>query len=736
MINPFKFRLGLANAPESQQTHDSQFFGWSIRSKILFGLVMMSLLPMLIFGYVDIKNSYHAREIDFARMELEHARSIMHAIEIHFDRELQYIEEVAQKRMAPALAQGNAALLTHEVQIMASNPDFECVSLIDVTGKVTQSSCPSLANANLFKETWFGTAVRGQQAYGSLQRDPASGANVIALAVPIFQAGSRQEPIGILVALYRWSEVDAFLSRFQVRGQVQSVSDHVMLTEKSGLVIWCYDPGEILTHHLIEAGMTSAIEAQKGREGYAYEITEHGVPSLSVYTHSKPQAGKVRPEWLLVILHDPKGVFAEVNQRSRNFYLLLTIMSVLLVLVALRLSSSIALPIREVAQAIRRFKDDAPGASVSSSFSGEAGVLANAFNEMAARLVKSKAELRDTWVLHQSILQTAMAGFWLVNDEGLLQEVNRSYCQMSGYTEQELLGRPIAELDAANAVGDFALHLSHATGQDRFETRHRHKDGSWFDVEISVQTLAGRAGWFVVFVQDITERKRADQLLQQSLKDKQALLKEVHHRVKNNLQVIVSLLRLESGRSASADTKAVLASMQGRIRSMALLHESLYRSGTFASVDLGAYLGQLVPLAFRTQQTAPSRVLLKLSLGSVQVGMDQAISTGLLVNELISNCLKHGFPQGQSGEVGVELQPVDPAQTGSNALWRLCVSDTGVGLPADFESRRKTALGLQLVSDLCRQVGGQLTLESQPGVVTEFAVVFKALEPVALVMPA
>lgn len=234
---------------------------------------------------------------------------------------------------------------------------------------------------------------------------------------------------------------------------------------------------------------------------------------------------------------------------------------------------------------------------------------------------------------------------------------------------------------------------------------------------------------------DITERKQSEQLLRQSLKDKHALLLEVHHRVKNNLQLIVSLLRMEARRSVVADTQAVLGSMQGRIRSMALLHESLYRSGTFASVDLGAYLGQLAIQAFKAQVVLPDKVQLKLNMGSVLVGMDQAICAGLLVNELISNALKHGFPNGRSGELMIDLQPVSPDQQPYNTRWRLCVRDNGVGLPADFESRRQNSLGLQLVSDLSQQLGGTLDNQSQPNTGAVFAVVFAALEPTALVMP-
>ena len=219
---------------------------------------------------------------------------------------------------------------------------------------------------------------------------------------------------------------------------------------------------------------------------------------------------------------------------------------------------------------------------------------------------------------------------------------------------------------------------------------------------------------------DITEQKKTEQTIQTSLKEKTALLNEVHHRVKNNLQVITSLLRLEAGRSVQPDTKAVLTDMQGRIRSMALLHETLYRSGIFASIDLGSYLKQLATQSFRALQTNTGAVQLRLELASVKVSMDQATPCGLLVNELISNSLKHGFPDGRSGEVRIALH----AEEGTQQV-RLSVGDTGIGLPADFDVRQQNSLGLQLVNSLATQLGGNLTIE--PGAV--FAVIFTAITP-------
>ncbi len=235
--------------------------------------------------------------------------------------------------------------------------------------------------------------------------------------------------------------------------------------------------------------------------------------------------------------------------------------------------------------------------------------------------------------------------------------------------------------------------------------------------------------------EDITSRRNAQMELQETVRDKSALLMEVHHRVKNNLQVIISLLRMESRRSQLPEAIEVLQAMQGRIHAMAMLHKSLYRSGTFASIDLGSYLGRIAMQAFQSQALDTKRVQLKLNMASLLVGIDQATAAGLLLNELISNCLAHGFPGERSGEVSVELQAAQANDPATGDSWRLRISDTGVGLPSDFEERRTRSLGLQLVDDLSHQLGGGLEIVSRPFQGAQFSIVFTALEPAALVMP-
>jgi PAS domain S-box-containing protein len=208
-------------------------------------------------------------------------------------------------------------------------------------------------------------------------------------------------------------------------------------------------------------------------------------------------------------------------------------------------------------------------------------------------------------------------------------------------------------------------------------------------------------------------RVAAEAEVRRSLKEREALLKEIHHRVKNNLQVITSLLRLEANRAASPDVRAVLVEMKNRVLSMALLHELLYRSDTLASVNLSTYLTELGRQVFEGS-ALHAGVRLESRIDPVAVDLDQAVPCGLLVNELLANALKHAYPNGRRGVVRLTVShALDPA-TGADAV-AITVEDDGVGLAPDFENRRKRSLGLQMVTDLTRQLDGTLEIDAPSG---------------------
>ncbi|MCX7218254.1 MAG: PAS domain S-box protein [Burkholderiales bacterium] len=303
-------------------------------------------------------------------------------------------------------------------------------------------------------------------------------------------------------------------------------------------------------------------------------------------------------------------------------------------------------------------------------------------------------------------------GMALISLDGHFLRVNPELCQMLGWTVADLLHRSIQSIASpADLATDLQFMADMVEGKRpsfQLEKRYLHKDGHevWAQLNVSLVREINRTPiHFVAQIQNISERKQTQDALQASLAEKVGLLHEVHHRVKNNLQVITSLLRLERARCTEAETQTVLNDIIGRVRAMSLLHESLYRSGIFASVDLRNYLKELCTQAFRALAPKNAVIHLELDLDSVKVSMDQASPCGLLVNELLSNSLKHGFPDGRNGLIRIRLQHL----SGSQEIL-LQVSDNGVGLPADFDIKMNSSLGLQLVSDLTRQIKGRLEI--------------------------
>lgn len=325
------------------------------------------------------------------------------------------------------------------------------------------------------------------------------------------------------------------------------------------------------------------------------------------------------------------------------------------------------------------------------------------------------------------ITEQAPIAIVITNLDGTIEYVNPQFEKVTGYSFQEAVGQNPRILQSGQTDPKVYLELwdSLTSGEVwQGEFQNQKKNGEWFverAVIAPVHNVSGVTTHYVALKENITERKRAQVNLQESLREKTALLNEVHHRVKNNLQVIASLLRLEANRSSASDTRSVLGEMQGRIRSMALVHEALYRSGNFAAVELKSYLEQVATGSFRAQSSSSGAVRLVLELSSVHVSLDQATPCGLLVNELISNSVKHGFPDDKQGVVHVVLQS-SPSTENMSEMCRLQVWDTGIGLPREFELIRTQSLGLQLVGDLSNQLGGKLAIGKGGG--ASFTVTF------------
>jgi PAS domain S-box-containing protein len=328
---------------------------------------------------------------------------------------------------------------------------------------------------------------------------------------------------------------------------------------------------------------------------------------------------------------------------------------------------------------------------------------------------RSEEALRESDERFQTAFRHAPIGMALVAPDGRWLKVNPAAGRLLGYSERELQAVTFQELthpDDLQADLDLVSRvLAGELESYQMEKRYFHRSGAvvWALLSVSlVRDERGQPRHFISQIQDITERKRVEASLRSSLEEKVSLLKEVHHRVKNNLQIVNSLLSLQSRRLQNREAVEALQDTRNRVSSMALLHEALYRSENLARINFPAYVEQVCNTLLRSFGPAAARIQVERRIARIGLPLDQSMPCGLIITELVSNALKHAFPDGRAGRVVVELD------SGADHRLVLRVSDDGAGLPPDFKIERAASLGMRLVTDLASQLDGEWTLAS-PG---------------------
>jgi PAS domain S-box-containing protein len=325
----------------------------------------------------------------------------------------------------------------------------------------------------------------------------------------------------------------------------------------------------------------------------------------------------------------------------------------------------------------------------------------------------------------RSILVSSPDAITVTDLNGTVVECNQETLAIHGYSSKDdVIGKNafsmIAEKDRKTASENMKKVLEQGSVKNigyALVTR----DGREFPGELSASVIKDSSGKLVGFVavtRDITKRKQAEERMMAALREKEVLLKEIHHRVKNNLQVIISLLSLQSRQVRDKTLLNAFRDSQSRIQSIALIHEKLYKSKDVARVDFAGYIQNLVPDLLRTYGLEPGMISLDMNVEDIRLGIDTAVPCGLIINELVTNCLKHAFPGGRKGKIAIVFR------SAGNGRTMLSVGDNGLGFPPDIDIRNAETMGLKMVGNLTEQLDGTLELERNGG--TTFKVTFNA----------
>ncbi|UKP00201.1 PAS domain S-box protein [Nostoc sp. UHCC 0870] len=324
--------------------------------------------------------------------------------------------------------------------------------------------------------------------------------------------------------------------------------------------------------------------------------------------------------------------------------------------------------------------------------------------------------------LREAIFNESADAIFLVDtDTQLIFDCNRRAVELfEASSKEELIN-----------IDGHTLQRHQFTPQELGEITEQLEQKSFWSQEIEYVTSKGNLFWGnlaakqitvagkvinLVRVSDISDRKKTIEQIQRSLEEKDTLLKEIHHRVKNNLQIISSLLRMQTRRTGDETTLMLFQESQNRVQSMALIHEQLYQSADICQIDFGDYIRSLTDNLFRSYGVSQRKITLNVETNGIKLTLDNAIPCGLMINELVSNCLKYAFPEQQQGNITICLEAVPENQI------ILIVKDNGVGIPETFDWQNSNTLGLRIVRNLTRQLKGNMILKRDRG--TSFYIYF------------
>jgi PAS domain S-box-containing protein len=333
-------------------------------------------------------------------------------------------------------------------------------------------------------------------------------------------------------------------------------------------------------------------------------------------------------------------------------------------------------------------------------------------------IIETKKSLTESEAKIETYLRNAPNIITVIDKNGVIQYLNR---MDDRFDNKIIIGRNISEFvgeETKFVIADILDHPDETVYNKAIEYSVHIPEGIiWYENRIAPIKSEDENIGYIIISTDITERKLLSEKIENSLKEKEVLLKEVHHRVKNNMQIITSLLNLQSSHLSDQNMIDVFKESQSRIKSMALIHEIMYQSGNFSNIDTKHYIISLVSYLYRSYCLEGNRIKITTDIDEVNLNLDVMIPCGIIITELVTNALKYAFPGSREGEINILLHSIE-----KNNI-NLTVKDNGVGIVDKSVLLDKKKLGLQLVETLTRQLKGKLNNDEGEG--TSFTISFK-----------
>jgi len=319
----------------------------------------------------------------------------------------------------------------------------------------------------------------------------------------------------------------------------------------------------------------------------------------------------------------------------------------------------------------------------------------------------------------RAIFEGSRDAIFIADENARFIEVNQAACELTGYSKEELLKMSIPDLHEKRDLHAYKRYFHRIMKGESIlsEAKILRKDGTKVNAEFSnKRILIDGIPYMHTAARDITEWKKDKEKIKASLKEKSIMLQEIHHRVKNNLQIIISLMRIQARRAKHKETKQHLRTLQDRVFSMANAHEHFYRQPELDKINIATYIKGMVDHLCFLHNKSEKEIKIGLDLEEIYLALNKAIPFGMLLNEIVTNTLKHAFPGKKKGELSIRLY------RDGNKRIRLYVADNGVGIPESVDRNNPETMGLQLINDLTHQIGGEVKIKNDKG--TKINIIF------------